>query len=141
MKKKAIIITLCVLALLAAILIPIALLPKGATDKIVVIPLTGSISTGDSLSSSGSTITPGLVRDYLARAERDKAVKAIVFRIDSSGGQIEPCEEILLEIERAKETKAIVVSMGGMAASGGYYISTQADKIVALPTTQTGSLG
>jgi len=131
---------LCVLALVVAIVIPIALLPRGATDKIVVIPLSGSITTGDS-SSSGSAITPGLVRDYLARAERDRAVKAIVFRIESSGGQIEPCQEILLEIQRAKETKKIVVSMGGMAASGGYYISTQADKIVALPTTQTGAIG
>ena len=140
MKRKALIIGLCVLALVVAIVIPIALLPRGATDKIVVIPLSGSIATGDS-SSSGSAITPGLVRDYLARAESDRAVKAIVFRIESSGGQIEPCQEILLEIQRAKETKKIVVSMGGMAASGGYYISTQADKIVALPTTQTGAIG
>jgi protease-4 len=139
-KKKALIIGLCVLALVVAIVIPIALLPRGAADKIVVIPLSGSITTGDS-SSSGSAITPGLVRDYLARAESDRAVKAIVFRIESSGGQIEPCQEILLEIQRAKETKKIVVSMGGMAASGGYYISTQADKIVALPTTQTGAIG
>jgi protease-4 len=139
-KKKALIIGLCVLALVVAIVIPIALLPRGATDKIVVIPLSGSITTGDS-SSSGSAITPGLVRDYLARAESDRAVKAIVFRIESPGGQIEPCQEILLEIQRAKETKKIVVSMGGMAASGGYYISTQADKIVALPTTQTGAIG
>jgi protease-4 len=77
----------------------------------------------------------------LAKAERDKAVKAIVFHIDSPGGEIEPCQEILLEIERAKKTKTIVVSMGGMAASGGYYISTPADKIVALPTTMTGSIG
>ena len=140
MKKKALTIGLCVLALVVAIVIPIALLPRGATDKIVVIPLSGGITTGDS-SSSGSAITPGLVRDYLARAESDRAVKAIVFRIESSGGQIEPCQEILLEIQRAKETKRIVVSMGGMAASGGYYISTQADKIVALPTTQTGAIG
>ena len=140
MKRKALIIGLCVLALVVAIVIPIALLPRGATDKIVVIPLSGSIATGDS-SSSGSAITPGLVRDYLARAESDRAVKAIVFRIESSGGQIEPCQEILLEIQRAKETRKIVVSMGGMAASGGYYISTQADKIVALPTTQTGAIG
>jgi len=139
-KRKALIIGLCVLALVVAIVIPIALLPRGATDKIVVIPLSGSIATGDS-SSSGSAITPGLVRDYLARAESDRAVKAIVFRIESSGGQIEPCQEILLEIQRAKETKKIVVSMGGMAASGGYYISTQAHKIVALPTTQTGAIG
>jgi len=140
-KRKAIIVVLCVLAVVAAILIPVLLLPSQTMDKIVVVPLTGSITTGDSASSSGSTITPGLVRNYLAKAESDKAVKAIVFRIDSSGGEIEPCQEILLEIERTKETKTIVVSMGGTAASGGYYISTPADKIVALPTTQTGSIG
>jgi len=141
MRKKAIIVSLCVLAVLAAILIPVLLIPRRAPDKVVVIPLSGSITTGDSSSFSGSSITPGLVRNYLAKAERDKAVKAIVFRIESSGGEIEPCQEILLEIERAKETKKIVVSMGGMAASGGYYISTPADKIVALPTTMTGSIG
>jgi protease IV len=140
-RRKAIIISLCVLALLAAILIPLVVLPGLAPDKVVVIPLSGSITTGDSSSSSGSSITPGLVRSYLAKAESDKAVKAIVFRIESPGGEIEPCQEILLEIERAKETKTIVVSMGGMAASGGYYISTPAHRIVALPTTMTGSIG
>jgi protease-4 len=139
--KKAIIIGLCVLALLAAILIPVLLLAKRAADKIVVIPLSGSITAGDSSLSSGSGITPGLVRSYLTKAARDGAVKAIVFHIQSSGGEVEPCEEIVLEIERAKETKKIVVSMGSMAASGGYYIATPADKIVALPTTMTGSIG
>ncbi len=140
-RKKAIIISLCVLALLAAILIPVVLLPRRAPDKVVVIPLSGSITTGESSLSSGSSITPGLVRDYLAKAERDRAVKAIVLRVESPGGEIAPCQEILLEIERAKETTKIVVSMGGMAASGGYYISTAADRIVALPTTMTGSIG
>jgi len=141
MRKKIIIISVCVLALLAAILIPIILLSRPAAGKIVVIPLSGTITSADSSLLSGSTITPGLVRDYLSKVEKDKAVKAIVFRIESPGGEIEPCQEILLEIERVKETKHIVVSMGGTAASGGYYISTQADKIVALPTTQTGSIG
>jgi len=131
----------CVLALLAAILIPIILLSRPAAGKIVVIPLSGTITTGDSSLFSSSTITPGLVREYLTKAEKDPAVTAIVFRIESPGGEIEPCQEILLEIERVKETMPIVVSMGGTAASGGYYISTQADKIVALPTTQTGSIG
>jgi protease-4 len=140
MKRKATIITLCVLAVIAAVLIPVLLLPERATDKVVVIPLSGSITTGDS-ASSGSTITPGLVRSYLTKAENDKAVKAIVFRIDSPGGEIEPCQDILLQIEKAKETKKIVVSMAEMAASGGYYISSHADKIVALPTTQTGAIG
>jgi protease-4 len=140
-KKRAIIISLVILALLAAILIPIILLSRSAADKVVVISLSGTITTGDSSLFSGSTITPELVRDYLTRAKEDKAVKAIVLRIESPGGEIEPCQEILLEIERAKETKKIVVSMGGTVASGGYYISTQANKIVALPTTMTGSIG
>jgi len=131
----------CVLAVLAAILVPIILLSRPAAEKIVVISLSGTITTGGSSLSSGSTITPGLVRDYLAKTEKDETVKAIVFRIESSGGEIEPCQEILLEIERAKATKTIVVSMGEMAASGGYYIATQAHRIVALPTTQTGAIG
>ena len=141
MKKKAIIIGVCALALVAAIVVPIILLSNSGAAKVVVISLSGTITAGDSSSLSSSTITPGLVRDYLSRVDKDEAVKAIVLRVESPGGEIEPCQEILLEIEKAKETKKIVVSMGGMAASGGYYISTQADKIVALPTTQTGSIG
>lgn len=141
MKKRAIIVSVGIVLLLAAILIPTILIPRLAVRKIAVISLSGTITTGDSSLSSSSTITPGLVRYYLSKAEADKAVKAIVLRIESPGGEIEPCQEILLEIERVKETKTIVVSMGGMAASGGYYISTKADKIVALPTTMTGSIG
>jgi len=140
-KKKAIIISLGILALLAAIIIPTILIPRSAVGKIVVIPLSGPITTAGSLLSPGSTITPGLVRDYLARAEKDTAVKAIVLRIESPGGEIAPSQEILWEIEEVKEAKPVVVSMGGTAASGGYYISTKADKIVALPTTMTGSIG
>ena len=141
MKKKAIIISLGILAVLAAIIIPTILIPRSAVGKIVVIPLSGPITTAGSLLSPGSTITPGLVRDYLARAEKDTAVKAIVLRIESPGGEIAPSQEILWEIEEVKEAKPVVVSMGGTAASGGYYISTKADKIVALPTTMTGSIG
>jgi protease-4 len=141
MKKKAIIISVCVLALLAAILVPTILISRLAAGKIAVIPLSGTITTGGSSLLSGSTITPDLVRYYLAKAESDKSVKAIVLRIESPGGEIEPCQEILLEIERVKETKPVVVSMGEMAASGGYYISTQANKIVAMPSTQTGAIG
>jgi protease-4 len=140
-KKKAIIISVGIVLLLAAILIPTILISRPAAGKIVVIPLSGTITTGDSSLFSGSAITPELVRDYLTRVEKDKTVKAIVFRIESPGGEIEPCQEILMEIERVKETMPIVVSMGGTAASGGYYISTKADKIVAMPTTQTGCIG
>jgi len=126
---------------LAAILIPLILIPRLTAGKIAVISLSGTITTGSSSLFPTSTVTPELVRDYLTKVEKDKAVKAIVFRIESPGGEIAPCQEILWEIERVKETKPIVVSMGGTAASGGYYISTKADKIVALPTTLTGSIG
>jgi protease-4 len=141
MKKKAVIITVCVLAVLAAILVPLTLLSGPAAGKVAVITLSGSISASGSSLFSGSGITPDLARNYLTKAENDRAVKAIVLRIDSPGGEIEPTQEILLQIERVKETKPVVVSMGEMAASGGYYISTGADKIVAMPTTQTGAIG
>ncbi len=143
MKKKAIIISVVIVAVLAAILIPLLSIPRPATGKIVVIQLTGSITTEESSLFSSSVITPDLVNDYLTRAKKDPAVKAVVLHIESPGGEIAPCQEILWAIERFKETKSvpIVVSMGGTAASGGYYISTKADKIVALPTTMTGSIG
>jgi protease-4 len=141
MKKKAIIISVGIIALLAAILIPTMLIPRLVTGKIVVIPLSGTITTDGSSLLWGSTITPGLVRHYLTRAEMDPAVRAIVFRIESPGGEIAPCQEILWEIERVNEAIPIVVSMGSLAVSGGYYISTAADKIVALPTTLTGGIG
>ena len=143
MKKKAIIISVVIVAVLAAILIPLLCIPRPVTGKIVVIPLTGSITTDQSSLLSGPVITPDLVSHYLTRAEKDPAVKAVILRIESPGGEIAPCQEILWAIERFKETKSVpvVVSMGGTAASGGYYISTEADKIVALPTTMTGSIG
>ena len=141
MEKRVIIINLGIVLLLAAILIPTILISRPAAGKIAVIPLSGTITTEDSSLFSGSTITPELVRDYLTEAEKDRAVKAIVLCIESPGGEIAPCQEILAEIERVKETKPIVVSMGGTAASGGYYISTKAAKIVALPSALTGSIG
>jgi protease-4 len=141
MRKKAIIITLCVLAVVAAIVVPLVLLSGPAVGKVAVIPLNGTITSGGSSLLSGSAITPDLVRSYLTKAENDGAVKAIVLRIDSPGGEVEASQEILLQIERVRETKPVVVSMGSMAASGGYYISMAADRIVALPTTETGSIG
>jgi len=142
-KKKVIIIGVSVVVVVAivALVLTLGILSRPTVGKIAVISLSGTITMQDSSLFSGVTITPDLVKDYLTRAEKDKAVKAIVLRIESPGGEIAPCQEILWEIERVKEIKPIVVSMGGMAASGGYYISTKADKIVALPTTMTGSIG
>jgi protease-4 len=81
------------------------------------------------------------VGEQLDRAEKDMSVKAVVLRIESPGGAVAPCQEILEQMGRVKEKKPIVVSMGNMAASGGYYISAKANKIVALPGTLTGSIG
>ena len=138
--KRTITISL-VMLLLLAMLIPSGCMSIPVKGKIAVIPLTGTITSQQGSLFFGPTITPGLVREQLGRAEKDVVVKAIVLRIESPGGAVAPCQQILGEIERVKETKPIVVSMENIAASGGYYISTKADKIVALPGTLTGSIG
>jgi protease-4 len=113
-------------------------------DKVAVIPLNGVIADAGQaglLLSAG--ISPGLVRGYLSRAENDVRVKAVVLRINSPGGSAGASQEIAGEIRHFREQtgKPVVVSMGDIAASGGYYISLYADRIVANPATLTGSIG
>ena len=75
-------------------------------------------------------------------AVRDPAVRAIIFRIDSPGGSVVASESIWREVTHARERgKPVVVSMGDVAGSGGYYVAAPADKIVAEPATLTGSIG
>ena len=69
------------------------------------------------------------------------AVKAILVRVDSPGGAVGPSQEIYREIQKTKAEKKVIVSMGGVAASGGYYLSVGADGIMANPGTITGSIG
>lgn len=112
--------------------------------KIAVIPLSGSIAgAGQQSFLMGAVISPGLVRDYLDRAESDFLVKAVVLRIDSPGGSAAASQEIASTIRNFKETtgKPVVISMGDQATSGGYYISAYADRIVANPSTLTGNIG
>ncbi|GAB4389829.1 MAG: signal peptide peptidase SppA [Thermodesulfovibrionales bacterium] len=77
------------------------------------------------------------IRDYAD----DPSIKGIVIRVDSPGGAVAPSQEIFEEVTRAAEVKSVVVSMGSLAASGGYYISAPATRIVANPGTITGSIG
>ncbi|MFP3870072.1 MAG: signal peptide peptidase SppA [Syntrophobacteria bacterium] len=77
----------------------------------------------------------------LARFTRDASVKAVVLRIESPGGGVSPSQELYKEIRRAGRQKPVVVSMGSVAASGGYYIASAARKIYANPGTITGSIG
>jgi protease IV len=119
--------------------------PHQSGPTVAVIYGKGLITRGDSSENplSGSGI---LGADTLARAFRqaadDKTVRAILFRIDSPGGSASASETIWREVLRAKEAgKPVIVSMGDVAGSGGYYIAAPADKIVAEPATLTGSIG
>ena len=77
----------------------------------------------------------------LRRLRQDPAVKAIVLRVNSPGGSATAAEEIQRELRLARQVKPVVISMGTVAASGGYWISAYGDKIYAEPTTITGSIG
>jgi len=68
-------------------------------------------------------------------------IRAVVVRIDSPGGAVAPTQEIFEEIQKAKKQKPLIASMGGVAASGGYYIASACDEIIANPGTLTGSIG
>ncbi|MEW6570869.1 MAG: signal peptide peptidase SppA [Nitrospirota bacterium] len=81
------------------------------------------------------------VIDELKGHMKNSSVKAVILRIDSPGGAVAPAQEIYEEIKKSVSKKKIVVSMGSIAASGGYYIAAPASRIVANPGTLTGSIG
>ena len=106
--------------------------------KIAVVFANGAIMDGPQ--------TPGNVGDTTAaelrQARLDPAIKAVVFRVNSPGGSVSASEVIRSELAAVRAAgKPVVVSMGGMAASGGYWVSTPADYIIASPSTLTGSIG
>src|SRR6266436_5792411 len=112
-------------------------------EKIAVVYAAGDIVSGKSeFGGSGETTigSDSLVKT-LAEARDDRGVKAIVLRIDSPGGSGLASDIIWRAIESVKEKKPVVVSMSDVAASGGYYIACNANKIVAEPSTITGSIG
>ena len=108
------------------------------SNRIAVVYAEGPIIYGE-----GSTEVIGsgkLVRTLKSIGKKDN-IKAVVIRVNSPGGSAFASELIWEEIEELKKNKSVVVSMGNVAASGGYYISAGADEIVAMPTTITGSIG
>ena len=107
-------------------------------DKIAIIFAQGEILYGE---GGPNYIGQGIINKAIIKARDDKSVKAIVLRVNSPGGSALTSDIIWRELEMAKDKKPIVVSMGDVAASGGYYISVGADKIYAEPTTITGSIG
>ena len=110
----------------------------GSKDVIAIIYAQGEIQSGE---GDVDYIGEGSMRRSLQEARKDKNVKAIVLRIDSPGGNALTSDLIWREIELTKKEKPVVVSMGNLAASGGYYIACNADKIYAENNTITGSIG
>lgn len=109
-----------------------------AKDKLAVIYAQGEISIGD---GGNGIIGSDKVSKAIRQARRDSTVKAIVFRVNSPGGSALASEVIWREVALAKQVKPVIVSMGDLAASGGYYIAAPAETILASPTTITGSIG
>ncbi|WP_271406725.1 signal peptide peptidase SppA [Tenacibaculum soleae] len=109
-----------------------------AKNKIAVIYAQGEIMYTE---GNEDIIGQGIINKALRKARKDKNVKAIVLRVNSPGGSALASELIWRELELTKKEKPLVVSMGNVAASGGYYIACNADKVLAEPTTITGSIG
>lgn len=116
---------------------------KEQDDKIAVFYAVGDIvdAPSNSFGQQSPQIAGTIVVDQLRKLREDENVKAVVLRVNSGGGSAYASEQIWREVELLKAEKPVVVSMGGMAASGGYYISCGANLIFAEPTTLTGSIG
>ena len=109
-----------------------------AKDKIAIVYAQGEIDPG----SNGSYyIDSKKISQTIRQARRDSTIKAVVLRVNSPGGSAYGSEVIWREVELTQKVKPVVVSMGDLAASGGYYISCAAGTILAEPTTITGSIG
>ncbi|MCX5720134.1 MAG: signal peptide peptidase SppA [Nitrospirae bacterium] len=129
--KKFFMILLGLLILLVIVSILLIVMQKSISigDRIALVRIEGMIADSkDSIEE---------IKEYV----KDPSVKAILLRIDSPGGAVVPAQEIHEEVKKAVAKKQVVVSMGSVAASGGYYIASPATKIIANPGTITGSIG
>ena len=114
----------------------------GDTPLVSVVELNGNMtmnSTGEGL--LGTSMSAVKTVEVLEALRKDERVKAVVLRIDSPGGSVQAAEEMWRSARRLADRKPLIVSMGDVAASGGYYVATAAHRILALPTTVTGSIG
>ena len=129
--KKFFMVLLGLLILLVIVSILLIMMQKSIFlgDRIALVRIEGMIA--DSKNSIEE------IKKYV----KDPSVKAILLRIDSPGGAVAPAREIYEEVKKAVAKKNVVVSMGSIAASGGYYIASPATKIIANPGTITGSIG
>jgi protease-4 len=129
-KKTCIVITIVLLCLLVVSL-SLTLLQKK-------IPIGSRIAL---VRIEGPILDSRDIVEEIKEHTRDHSIKAIILRIDSPGGAVAPSQEIYEGVKKAAAAKKVVVSMGSIAASGGYYIAAPADMIIANPGTLTGSIG
>jgi protease-4 len=129
--KKACIVITIVLLCLMVVSLSLTLLQKK-------IPLGSRIAL---VRIEGPILDSRNIVEELKEHAKDHSIKAIILRIDSPGGAVAPSQEIYEEVKKAAAVKKVVVSMGSIAASGGYYIAAPADLIIANPGTLTGSIG
>ncbi|MFI7128370.1 signal peptide peptidase SppA [Nonomuraea sp. NPDC050153] len=119
-------------------------LPHPTADGIALIHGTGMIKTGRSGRSplgGGGAMGSDTISAAFRAARRDAHVKAVVFRVDSPGGSYVASDTVWREVTLTRKVKPVIVSMGDLAASGGYFVAMAADVIVAQPGTLTGSIG
>ena len=156
-KKLAIaIIILCTLSLVLGIFKPqtkngnVPPPPSGTSvfenvdtsgDKIALLNIDGVISSDSPASAWSSAFSTDAFISSVKKAADDRRVKAILIRINSPGGTVAASQDIYEAIINARKEKPVVVSMADMAASGGYYVASAADRIVAQKGTMTGSIG
>ena len=138
MAKRSPLFVLLMLGAIMAFFIGVALL---------ILPMTGKAGFLAKSNKVGVVEVVGVITDskatlnHLKKFRENEAIKAIVMRINSPGGAVGPSQEILEEIIKTRQKKKVVASMGTVAASGGYYIASGADIIMANPGTLTGSIG
>ncbi|MBI3978641.1 MAG: signal peptide peptidase SppA [Chloroflexi bacterium] len=115
----------------------------GGSSAVAVLDVVGTIESGPGDGGAFGGTASGQLVQQIRRAERDAAVKAIVLRVESPGGSAAASDEIYLALRNARKRsgKPIVVSMGGIAASGGYYVAMAGDRVLANRNTLTGSIG
>ena len=150
MDKRAAVVLVVIFGGLFAVLFGFMLLAYSAVKTTTSFSLDTESSTGarigivelkGTIGETQQGVDADKVVKLLKKYEKDDDIKAIVLRVDSPGGAVAPSQEIHDAVVRTKKSKKVVVSMGNLAASGGYYVSAPADKIYAEPGTLTGSIG
>jgi protease IV len=138
MTKRSPVVLLLMLGVILAFCIGVALLSLPLTGKQGLLAKTNKVGVVEVI---GPISDAKATLNHLKKFRENDAIKSIVMRINSPGGAVGPSQEILAEINRTREKKKVVASLGTVAASGGYYIASGADVIMADPGTLTGSIG